>query len=215
MIETLEDELVQAARQTWMTVTKRLAVLLLVDRQCIAATFRNSEQSGVQITVKCYSGSPYPRDQNALKGQALWNELFKLPRRKFYLKLDTDSMLEPSLLLRFINFLHRDVRPKLPQLPIMYFGKSGGWPIAFRTLSDQPWYQNLTVTVTSELHRLSAPSPAFSPLSRRSGRNAYLPYVQGGLIGVSYGALQMIVQTQCIERIAKIVPWNQRGIHQP
>eukprot|EP00965_Chrysotila_dentata_P030357 1010245-Pleurochrysis_carterae.AAC.2 len=208
LAQTLDQPLVKVAQRTWMAAAPRLAVLLLLDCECPTSTCPylyekqplpaclSRQATAVEATVTCYYGVPPNNYNHADKTQVLWNELLKLPQRKYYLKIDTDTMLEPSLMLRYVNVLHAEALSKMPDPTMVYFGKDfSGTRFRFEALWVEAWYRqfsanltsslavnlswnlaaNVTVNATYKGDKVNGVSLALKPIPR----TAVLPYVQG------------------------------------
>eukprot|EP00965_Chrysotila_dentata_P070884 2342918-Pleurochrysis_carterae.AAC.1 len=220
MASSVKDTLVQAARRTWMQAVPRLAVLLLVE--CACPTRVCIHVSGPRQTVGPHLGTSNSatesvvcyyrryRISNAAKAQVLWNELFKMPRRQYYIKIDTDTLLQPTLMLEHVQLLHTTASSAWLYLPLLYFGKDEiSFPIDFQLLSQQAWFTNFSAVLIEEL---AAQGETFTFPSLLAQNFRKLPYVQGGMIGLSSRALQLLVRTQCVRRLALRVHWVDRGI---
>uniref|UniRef100_A0A7S4B1K7 Hexosyltransferase n=1 Tax=Chrysotila carterae TaxID=13221 RepID=A0A7S4B1K7_CHRCT len=219
-VRAVTEPLVKAAQRTWMAAAPKIAVLLLVDCKCSRSSCNLTEAGplpasffgmAVAATVKCYCGPRVWKYINTDKTQALWDELFKLTARKYYLKIDTDTMLEPSPLLRHINVLHEETRSKLPYPSMLYFGRDDtAWGASYPKLISTTWYKDFTQRISRELDELDELPPAFGPLSR--SKSLLVPYAQGGLIGLSHKMLRLIVQTRCVQRIGHVVRPSEYGV---
>lgn len=149
------DLLLEAATKTWMrstSIEELMRLILFMD--CGHQPEEPAEPKGasattlplwlrsqsLQPTAYCYHGraqgadfAPYMYSKTA----AMLRLLHALPSTRFYLKLDSDTLLVPSNLLRFVQFLGAHVLPTSPRL---YFGSSVfrlHRPDSFSTLSKQ------------------------------------------------------------------------------
>mmetsp|Transcript_53681 Transcript_53681/g.117077 ORF Transcript_53681/g.117077 Transcript_53681/m.117077 type:complete len:388 (-) Transcript_53681:302-1465(-) len=205
--------LLETAWQTWMSTASGMAILLLADCTCPRTSCRNLNVTQplpawlggatADISVVCYySYQRYIANANSPKAQAVWDELLKLPPRKYYVKIDTDTLLEPSLLLRFINVVHQEVRPTLPQPSLVYFGTDEYTAsVSARHWAQQAWYANLSEAIAAEIGKPSTTLQSHP----RTGR---LNYAQGGVEGVSRHLLQLLGKTQCVRRVGEAAPAN-------
>jgi hypothetical protein len=153
------------------------------------------------LHVECY-GRP------AMIGRTLWQKTAalrhgltrRLPSKRIYLKVDTDTLLLPSSLLGFLNQLSNIARPA-------YFGLAVGGAAASKNR-----------TLCLERHCLFA-SPAWRARAREAQLAAYgteravLPalrhapgqtvhYAAGALYGLDRVALRAAVDSDCIPSVA-------------
>ena len=144
-----------------------------------------------------------------------------LPRKRFYLKIDLDSIVVPRALLRLLHGFDRTVGSDGP----LYFGNGAYMP----PYSDAPWVSRgppdpLPAHQKEYRKEYRAPLRAtatFQALYRafddefqigwetEAGRRVRkdthsIPYAQGGFEGFSHASLYVLVKSKCIERVAAI-----------
>ncbi len=204
---SLERGLLRRAQSTWMPQAPELELLFMTscaqDEDQPAPTWwapaqqqqpqRPPTTAPVLPTVlwRCYRG------QDRL-GQSLWRKTGALlatlharfPRKSFYLKLDSDTMVFPHALLRFLQALHSGS----PRARPLYFGSNR---IAARTyfggalFASAPWRQLERAVVRASLE--GALTTARHNRSGLACESDGASYAQGGAYGFSWSALRALV----------------------
>ena len=137
--------LVAAARRSWMVdAGPDLEVLLLVDcdrdhdeapQLAPPPELRAGDGALPRLHLACYAPLANVVNDSTVEVTAILNNFDKfgallaamlrfMPRKKWYLKLDTDTVLVPENLLRFLSFFSANAR----QPTNLYFGDAGELP---------------------------------------------------------------------------------------
>jgi len=237
---SLERGLLERAQSTWMLQAPELELLFMTSCEAaLAAHDRDEDQPAPswwevakqrlqqrlqqptapalpKIQWRCYGGPETLGKSLWRKTGALLATLYaRFPQKSFYLKLDSDTMVFPRALLRFLQALHSNN----PRARPLYFGSNR---IASKTyfgqdryglfLSD-PWKALEASRAEASAYALSEHRPlsagrrrkaqgggaAESPLgSNHKGvcQSRNVSYAQGGAYGFSQSALRALVGTQ-------------------
>lgn len=237
---SLERGLLERAQSTWMLQAPELELLFMTSCEAaLAAHDRDEDQPAPswwevakqrlqqrlqqptapalpKIQWRCYGGPETLGKSLWRKTGALLATLYaRFPQKSFYLKLDSDTMVFPRALLRFLQALHSNN----PRARPLYFGSNR---IASKTyfrqdrhglfLSD-PWKAleglrgEASASPLSEHRPLSAgrrrkaqgggvaESPMW-PNHKGVCQSPNVSYAQGGAYGFSQSALRALVGTQ-------------------
>ena len=237
---SLERGLLERAQSTWMLQAPELELLFMTSCEAaLAAHDRDKDQPAPswwevakqrlqqrlqqptapalpKIQWRCYGGPETLGKSLWRKTGALLATLYaRFPQKSFYLKLDSDTMVFPRALLRFLQALHSNN----PRARPLYFGSNR---IASKTyfgqdryglfLSD-PWKALEASRAEASAYTLSEHRPlsagrrrkalgggaAESPLgSNHKGvcQSRNVSYAQGGAYGFSQSALRALVGIQ-------------------
>ena len=189
-----------------------------------------------RCTWERYSRSFYGSAKNAQKGAILWNALLHImPRKRFYLKLDADSLLLPHNLLSFLNAVAHKVGLDVP----VYFGNhrfintvsTWGYDIDHERLklvlsgkarAARGHRVNMTSKYQSNVnleHRVDPRGKIFiretlgwQQLERQfltqeqidSSAHTTLNFAQGSAYGMSYLALQALIESNVMARVHQV-----------
>lgn len=233
------EMLLQAATRTWMQSTlgiEAFEVLLLADcgvrepmppptrattPTWLAEAHPNSTRP--RILTWCYYGNwqsthgPYQKTAAML--QLLWTAL---PPKLFYLKFDSDTLLVPINLLRFLQFLHASVHAASP----IYFGgsvyslhrphtvKASAQPETHHQLghdcrhriSTQPLRKSERDCLmhTDGWRALEARQNWSDTEARVAHATSPITYAQGGAYGLSRAALRLAVHDDCVLAVGRL-----------
>ena len=237
---SLERGLLERAQSTWMLQAPELELLFMTSCEAaLAAHYRDKDQPAPswwevakqqlqqrlqqqtapalpKIQWRCYGGPEKLGKSLWRKTDALLATLHaRFPQKSFYLKLDSDTMVFPRALLRFLQALHSNN----PRARPLYFGSDR---IAAKTyfgqgrhslfLSD-PWRALDGSSAEASAYPLSEYRPLSAGRRRRAqgGGGAESPvwsnhtgvcqsqnvsYAQGGAYGFSQSAMRALVGTQ-------------------
>tara|TARA_B110001452_G_C15204005_1_gene417708 strand:+ start:346 stop:1476 length:1131 start_codon:yes stop_codon:yes gene_type:complete len=239
--------LLACARRTWMAeAPSSLEVLLLVDCLELVAVSKglempNAAERGSRVNYTHFPWTAarwisnagradnaqerlfcvwetYNYAQNYRKGSVLLRALLQeLPRKAYYLKVDTDTLVRPHNLLRFLSTLHSEVQPESR----LYFGsyrrtetcrKEFCRSFVFKTHEQGLPTKGLPLRETDIWKRLEEDTVPFN-LSRARLREIGATYAQGGAYGLSHNALRAVVSTDCMRRVGGLRP--SRHVRRP
>ena len=192
---------------------------------------RRSDASLPQLQFRCYWGAgafigkSRALPTNIMKGAALQKAMLEaLPKKRFYVKLDLDTLLRPVPLLNFLRFLDLTMHPDAP----VYFGTT-------RLGSLRTWGFDVDRTRLHSLrNHVALVAPRAGNGSARTSRSVthvflreteawraleatYMTaeqaeasvatkvnFAQGALMGLSHGVLKSMVQSNCMRRVSEV-----------
>mmetsp|Transcript_14962 Transcript_14962/g.24996 ORF Transcript_14962/g.24996 Transcript_14962/m.24996 type:complete len:354 (-) Transcript_14962:391-1452(-) len=195
--------LLAAAWKTWMYVAPDLDALLLSD-SCRPGSISEPLPSWMKarrghLYIRCFDASRGGSGVNlyklsAFKMAVLWHEMLTvLGNKMYYLKVDTDTLLEPRQLLKFLRHIHNEVSG-IGRM--VYFGTdefTAKLP-AVGHITGTPVWANLTRMELAQRRRVAA----------LSSSQWSVPYAQGGGYGLSLAAVRALVQSDCLSRVAQV-----------
>ena len=225
----LERELLLRSRKTWMPLAPNLEILLLAtcpaksggaarqyDRHdTIAPTPRwwlpSEEVALPKMQWRCFGG----RDT---LGVSLWRKTGALlavllrthPTKRYYLKIDSDTMLLPNALLAFLRSLHAATPRGVP----LYFGSNRiasrrRFCLGPRCLMNTPAWRSLEKNTSSGGSGSSGGGSGGGGGDTERGaaycESSEASYAQGGAYGFDRRALMALVHDACLERVASAV----------
>lgn len=221
----LERELLMRARRTWMPQATGLELLLMAscspasadDARVAPPEWFESRPSLPATTWHCFRG----RDR---LGVSLWRKTAALlatllrifPAKRIYLKIDSDTMLMPHALLRFLQALHAAT----PRSQPLYFGSNriaskrrfcGGRLCLLGSRHWRELEQRVADNQTAHAARRRAVGNHAAPLrlAARSAEegceSAEASYAQGGAYGFDRRALSLLASDSCLERVGAAV----------
>jgi len=145
-------------------------------------------------------------------GALLARMLARMPGKKWYLKLDTDAVLVPGNLLRFLSFFSLNAATPTN----LYFGDAGELPQRSNNPEDWAMYRIHGRSKDQLFHRPGWRALVDEYFDRRDKPNsekATVAYVQGGLEGFSGDALAAIASRDCVARVGAIPCDRSRKKH--
>jgi hypothetical protein len=164
-------------------------------------------RAGSTIHLRCFWGLLRTRTgalnahHNVRKGAALFAAMLHvLPPKRYYLKLDTDTLLFPKPLLRFLQLLDAATAPRSR----LYFGNSNfmvPYAATSRLRTSPAWAQ-----LAAEIDAGWA-----SADGRRVARATSVQYARGPVEGLSHAALSALTRSDCMARVASV----ECGHHEP
>ncbi len=214
--------LLTAARQSWMAdAGASLEILLLVDCDRdtdVASQLRPpadleaSRPDLPRLHFECYYPS-YNKIDSSNEVTAILNNFDKfsallkgllriLPHKKWYIKLDTDTVIEPHNLYRFLSFFQVRV---LRGETNLYFGDAGELPQRSPNPEDWAMYR-IHSRSKDQLFKREGWQDLVKEYytDRKTSQQSTITYVHGGLEGFSRDALQSIVSKDCIRRVGEL-----------
>ena len=209
--------LLTAARHSWMAdAGAGLEILLLVD--CVQgeiieppAALEVGRPDLPKLLFECYYPT-YNKIDSSNEETAVLNNFDKfsallkgllrlLPHKKWYVKLDTDTVLEPHNLYRFLSFFQVRVLKE----PNLYFGDAGELPQKSNNPVDWAMYRVHARSKDKLFQRQGWRDlvKEYYPV-RKTSEQSTITYVHGGLEGFSHDALTQLVSKDCVSRVGSI-----------
>ena len=138
--------------------------------------------------------------------------LATMPNKAWYLKLDTDAVVVPANLLRFLSFFSMNAAAPTN----LYFGDAGELPQRSNAPEDWAMYR---IHGRSKDDLFKRPGwkalvdEYFERKEKPNSEKATVAYVQGGLEGFSGDALGALVSRNCVARVGAIPCDRSRKKH--
>jgi hypothetical protein len=192
----------EMAQQTWMPVVFAGGggVLLLAD----CAPGQTPQHDSTAVHWQCYRRPAQLGRTMWQKTAALLRSLSQLfPARRFYIKADTDTLLVPGPLLRFLRHVEAQVRDEPAYVGLAVSGpatsKNNTLCLEPHCLFGTEAWRALSEAAQRLLPRRHSTS---SPSVDSTRRSATVHYAAGALYGFNAAALQALVRTDCIASAA-------------
>ena len=186
----------QAHLDTWMKHAEGAITLLLAD--CICPLSQSWCQSDTRIW--CHG-----QKNNTPKAAALWSAMFAHARRRFYVKIDTDTVIEPFRLLDLLS-LAASVAPMngaLQPEPLVYLGTDDNIPSIHLTNSLLISSKFKAVDNRVRLLARSYLSPR-QENARNQRSHGKVTLIQGGFEALSRAAIRALVGTACMDHVGTL-----------
>lgn len=249
-IASTDEMLLSAARKTWMAepLSAHLELIILmsdcanrpastdVTTACAEpnATWMHHAASTMRLHKvhwRCYWGDSGQQRVHHKLSILLRDLLTVLGRKRYYAKIETDTLLIPQNLLRFLTFLDENVGPD--DVPL-YFGsdvfrlhrpgasKRASQPAAIEQLGPgcrseaerrQALHDDRCVTRTAAWDALVAREAWDADQARIARATEQITFAQGAFEGFSYSALRAVALDGCVQKVGNLpcVPAAQNG----
>ena len=199
----LESALLMRAQRTWMPQAPELEMLILSSCDAsrsasVSPKWFTSRAGGPTLHFKCFTGVEK-------LGVSLWRKtatllqtlVTLLPSKEFYIKMDSDALMLPNTVVRYLTFLSSNSPPAMP----LYFGNNRissreKFCSGKRCMFSSPAWLALQNTINTTQWR-SLHGNAYPPEGQAS-------YAQGGFYGFNSLAIRTLVHSNCMEVVAEV-----------
>ncbi len=208
MVRSFGSAHIRVHLQTWIKNARGVMLVLLADCSCpnpIDSHDRSCQVAAPKwltarcdAEVRCFQET-FSAKNSALKAAALWAALLE-HRRDYYVKLDTDTVVEPLRLLQLFDQALVAATKSADAAPLIYLGTDDNIDrisVKNRIVRNSR-FEDLEANVSQ-----SGWSFGYAAPRRLVHPKQVITLVQGGFEALSRAALKALVGTQCLQRMAE------------